>query len=630
MEIVFLLLILLGGLLFFVAVILPLVLWTHIKDLQRLVRSLQTRVDSLEATRGAEAVVETRQPTAAAPAVPEPSAAPERAPEVVEQPAIVHIPEVAATQAGGGHTESNLEALIAGRWLNRIGLVLVFFAVAYFIQWSIDNNWIGPTGQIASGVVIGAALLVASQFMLRRGYVYFSEGVTGLGAAVLYLALWAGCNYYHLFSQTAGLAGMVAVTGAVVAIAVGRNSQRIASLALAGGFLSPALASSGANAQVALFTYIAVLNGGLLALAWNKTWRWLELPAFVFTLIYFWAWYDQYYYVDEPIGRTLAFATLFFVEFSALSIIRARRIGVIFPEQVALVLLNGPLYLLTLLRLVYEISRWGATFATLALAAAHLAIFRAIPESSQAAKQARLTRLLFAGLALTFVTLAIPIRLEGRWITLAFGIEGAVLMWTGFRAGVWPLRAAAFLLFVFIAMRLAIEAPSGGRFLFNQRFATLLATAACYGAALWFASRHRDTIDRREAVLFSVLGVATNVIVLWALSAETYEYFSPRPGVAFIPVRMTAQLARQLTLSIVWTVYASILIVAGVRRHQAALRWQALALFGMTVVKVFLSDMSFLSGGYRVASSVVVGLVLLAVSFVYQRQLVVRKAESAR
>src|SRR4029079_14725477 len=163
---------------------------------------------------------------------------------------------------------------------------------------------------------------------------------------------------------------------------------------------------------------------GLLALAWRKTWRWLELPAFVFTLISFWAWYDQYYYVDEPLGRTIAFATLFFIEFSVLSIIRAQRTGAVLPEQVALVLLNGPFYLLALLRLVYEASRWGATFATLALAAAHLAIFRTIPESSDAAQRARVTRLLFAGLALTFVTLAIPIRLEGKWITLAFVIEG--------------------------------------------------------------------------------------------------------------------------------------------------------------------------------------------------------------
>src|SRR5262249_42043495 len=156
--------------------------------------------------------------------------------------------------------------------------------VAYFIEWSIDNNWIGPTGQVALGIVIGAALLVASQWLLRRGYAYFSEGVTGLGASVLYLALWAGGNYYHLFSLNVAFVGMVAVTTGVVAIALGRDSQRIASLALAGGFLTPVLASSGMNAQVALFTYLAVLDAGLLVVASKKSWRWLELPAFAFTL----------------------------------------------------------------------------------------------------------------------------------------------------------------------------------------------------------------------------------------------------------------------------------------------------------------------------------------------------------
>src|SRR5262245_545507 len=200
MDIVFPLLTLLGGLLFFIAFILPLVLWTHIKDLQRAVKGLHARVDVLD---GTHAVSDTRQPPATA--IAEPPAAIEPAPDIPERPAIVHAAAGPATSAGASRCGSNLEALIAGRWLNRIGLLLIFFAVAYFIQWSIDNNWIGPTGQIASGIAIGAALLVASEFLLKRGYVYFSEGVTGLGAAVLYLALWAGCNYYHLFSQTVGL-----------------------------------------------------------------------------------------------------------------------------------------------------------------------------------------------------------------------------------------------------------------------------------------------------------------------------------------------------------------------------------------------------------------------------------------
>ena len=82
----------------------------------------------------------------------------------------------------------------------------------------------------------------------------------------------------------------------------------------------------------------------------------------------------------------------------------------------------------------------------------------------------------------------------------------------------------------------------------------------------------------------------------------------------------------QLTLSLFWTAYSTALVVTGVRRAVAGLRWQGLSLFGIVVAKVFLIDLSYLSGGYRVLSSIVLGIVLLAVSFLYQRGLAAQAA----
>ncbi|MFU8817925.1 MAG: DUF2339 domain-containing protein, partial [Pseudomonadales bacterium] len=298
----------------------------------------------------------------------------------------------------------DLEALIAGRWLNRIGLLLVLIAIAYFLKLVIDNAWIGPTGQVALGVVAGAGLLAFSQWLLGRGYEYFSEGITALGAGVLYLSLWAGSTYYQVFSLEVAFVAMLGVTAATIAIAMGRDSQRIALLALIGGFVTPLLVSTGTDAQVALFGYIAVLNASLLAVAWKKSWRWLELPAFVFTMIYFWGWYGRFYHVAEPLVRTLAFAGLFFAQFSALSVVRARRWGALTGDQALLVLMNGLAFLVAVVTLLYDDHRWAATFATLALAAAHLVLLRLLPAAADADGQTdRMTRLLFAGLALTLI-----------------------------------------------------------------------------------------------------------------------------------------------------------------------------------------------------------------------------------
>jgi uncharacterized membrane protein len=136
--------------------------------------------------------------------------------------------------------------------------------------------------------------------------------------------------------------------------------------------------------------------------------------------------------------------------------------------------------------------------------------------------------------------------------------------------------------------------------------------------ALW--RRRPEALEAPERTPFAALGVTVNVLALWALTLEVHQYFRPLVAGAWDAAR-GARLARQLTVSLLWTAYASALVVAGVRTAAAGLRWQGLALFALVVGKVFLSDLSFLSGGYRVLSSVVLGAALIAVSVLYQRRL---------
>ncbi len=205
----------------------------------------------------------------------------------------------------------DLETLIGGRWLNRIGIVAIIGAVTFFLKYAFDNNWIGPSGRVAIGVLLGAAMLPWSQWLLKRGYSYFSEGIAGLGAAVMYLSIWAGCQYYKLFSLDVGFYAMIVVTAGMGAVALGRNSQRIALLSLFGGFLTPILVSEGKDAQVVLFTYLLILGASLLVIELRRDWRWLTPISFLLSQFYFWGWYSQFYRPDK-LERTVIFATLFF------------------------------------------------------------------------------------------------------------------------------------------------------------------------------------------------------------------------------------------------------------------------------------------------------------------------------
>jgi len=256
----------------------------------------------------------------------------------------------------------------------------------------------------------------------------------------------------------------------------------------------------------------------------------------------------------------------------------------------------------------------------LALAAAHLMAERALPPRKGITT--RTARILYAGLALTFVTVAIPIRLDGHWITIAFAAEGALLIWSGLRISSWPLRLAGFGMFVLVGIRLiyvTIEAEPV--FLLNARFLTLCFCAAASLAAFLFAQHSTTELEPGESRAYYVLSLAANLVFFLALSSEVWNLYGRMPSLG-----IDRGLAQQLALSVLWLCYAMALIVAGAMWKSAPLRWQGLGLLGVTVVKVFLFDLSFLTRFYRIVSFFILGLVLLVVSFFYQRAVAARKA----
>ena len=520
----------------------------------------------------------------------------------------------------------DLESQIAGRWMNRIGLVTIAIGVSYFLKYAIDNDWIGPAGQVAIGLLLGAGLIALGPVFLRKGLVYFADGITGLGAAVLYLSLWAAGTYYTLISHASAFVAMIVVTAAILTIAVGRNSQRVAVMAMIGGFMTPALVSTGRDAQVVLFSYLALHNSALLVLARARDWRFLELPALAFTELYFWAWYGRFY-TSLRLLSTLAFATLFFMQFAAVPVVRSRRTGSLHPEQALLLVLNAGLILLVFYQTLWPEHRWTLAFATLVLAVVHLALARAVPGGVS------LPKLILAGLALTYVTLAVPISLSARWITMAWAIEAAVIMWTGFRARLEYLRTAAYVLFGFVALRLLGNPLPADEFLFNVRFGTCLVVAGAVAAALWFAAFHTDELSDLEQTGVRTLGVGLNVLMLAALTSEINLFFRAAPGAADGLRHVQSaddRLAEGLAISLFWAIYASALVFAGVKWARQALRWQGLILLGITTLKVFFNDLAMLRGFYRIVSSVALGVVLLVISYVYQRRMMSSRAREPR
>jgi uncharacterized membrane protein len=516
-------------------------------------------------------------------------------------------------------TDGNFEELVAGRWLNYVGILALLFAVTFFLKYAFDNNWVGPRGRVGIGLLAGSILYPWSHHLLDRGYKYFSEGIAGLGAAVLYLSLWAGWHYYHIFSQDIAFMAMIVVTAVTLAVAVGRNSERIAFLALVGGVITPMLVSTGQNHEVSLFTYLVILGAGVLGIAWVRDWKSLPPVQFLATLIYFWGWYSDFYRPYE-LGTTVVFATVFFILFAALPVVRSRRDGELSGLEATIVLVNSLAYLVALRVMLWPENRWALTVAVLVLAAVHLAAERMLPEKR--GTEVRLARILYAGLALTFVTLAIPIRLDGNWITIAWAVQGAVLIWSGLRAQFAALRWAGVALFAIVAGRLALISIPADTFLLNARFATFAISVVCMALSCYFAATSDEELGEEESAAFMVTAFVANILAIAAFSLEVWDVFARMPSLG-----IDRGHAQELALSMLWLVWALGLLGAGFWKKSQAIRWQALVLLGVVIVKVFLFDLSFLEKFYRIVSFLLLGLALMLISFYYQRQLLGRKGE---
>src|ERR1700694_1556866 len=225
----------------------------------------------------------------------------------------------------------DLEGLIGGHWLNRIGIAAVLLGAAYFLKYAFENNWVGPQVRVIIGVACGIAILVWSERVLPP----FSHSLKVLAVGILYLSIWAASEMYSLIGGGAAFASMTIVTGSLVALALRHRSEFIAGLAITGGFLTPVLLSTGTNHEVQLFSYVALLDLAALVLVFLYPWIRVLLVAFIGTLFLYIGWATSYYSAPE-MNRTIGFLTLFLIIFGVAAGFSRPRLAEAGPHTVLL------------------------------------------------------------------------------------------------------------------------------------------------------------------------------------------------------------------------------------------------------------------------------------------------------
>jgi len=293
---------------------------SDLEAIRRLLAELTTRVYRIERTLGMQAYpLPDAQPVAEAPVPPRPVPA-EKPPAAVPQkpaPPVSQILSVAPSPSipEARQPEEDLESRIGSHWLNRIGIAALLIGISYFLKFAFDNNWIGPAGRVTIGLLAGIAIVVWSERFRARGYRAFSYSLKAVGIGALYLSLWAAFQIYSLIPSGVAFVMMLAVTASTAAMALTQNAQLLVVFALIGGFSTPLLLSTGQNREVALFSYVAILDIATLVLVTFKPWRRLLVMSFAGTLLLYVGWYAEFYSRSQ-LGITLAFATLFFAVFA--------------------------------------------------------------------------------------------------------------------------------------------------------------------------------------------------------------------------------------------------------------------------------------------------------------------------
>ena len=586
----------------------------------RIERELRIRTESA----AEPSTVEPTQPSPAKPVVDEVTSA-NSAPPVLPPP---RIPPIATTPFKT-EIDSDLESRIGSHWLNRIGIAAVLIGISYFLKYAFDNNWIGPAGRVTIGLLAGIAVVVWSERFRAKGYKAFSYSLKAVGIGTLYLSVWAAFQVYSLIPSGPAFVMMLAVTSATAAMAWAQDAQLLAAFALTGGFSTPLLLSTGQNREVALFSYVILLDLATLFLVMFKPWRRLLVMSFAGTLLLYIGWYSSFYSRNQ-LGLTLTFATLFFAIFAIAPLVTLQPEGeapLLASIPAVLAFANAGVYFLQAYVVIEEVDKTDMAWFALALAAVYIFLSRQVHTRRITPGASQILHFLHLAVALGFITVAIPIRLNAHWITIGWFVEAGILLWVADRIksellNVFALAALA----LGVVRLLLIDNFPTTQLIFNMRMATYTVAVIVLGAVAWYAARRTDEPGRTVA---AVAVVALNALALIALSHEVADYYG-RQITALMPARghwtpadrndwRGIEIERGFAYSALWMAYGAMLMVVGFLRRSAFVRWQALLLIAATIVKVFLYDVSQLDRGYRIVSFIVLGALLLAISFVYQR-----------
>jgi uncharacterized membrane protein len=371
------------------------------------------------------------RPTATAHPAPAPH------PTVMAHPAPASHPSPAPSLAGAGAGESDIPIVNAirrfvtgGNALVRAGVIVLFFGVAFLLRYAAEHTHV-PIELRLAGVALGAIGLLGLGWWLRKRRPGYALALQGGAVGILYLTIFAALHLYALLPPSAAFALLAALATLSAILAVLQNSQAFATLAVTGGFLAPLLASTGEGSHITLFSYYAVLNAAIVAIAWFKAWRPLNLAGFGFTFVIGTVW-GVLKYRPEDFATTEPFLVLFFLFYVAVAVLFSLRQTANLRGYVDGTLVFGlPIVAFGLQSAMLHDRLFSLAYSAISVSALYLLIAWFLHRGRNPTHRILIEA--FIALGVVFLTLAVPLALDSRWNAATWALEGSALVWIGCR-----------------------------------------------------------------------------------------------------------------------------------------------------------------------------------------------------
>ncbi len=310
----------------------------------------------------------------------------------------------------------------------KVGMLVLFAGVAALLKYAADEGWFTfPIEFRLIGIALAATAALVFAWRQREARRGFALSLQGGAIGILLLTVFAAFRLYHLLPAGPAFALMLVLVAGVCMLAVLQDALALAVLGILAGFAAPILISTGSGNHVALFSYYALLNTAIFAIAWQRAWRVLNLIGFFFTFAIGTLW-GVLRYRATLFDSTEPFLLLFFAIYLAVPILYALKRS---PEKRTgidgTLLFGNPLVAFALQGALLEWERTPLAISALVLGLVYLVL------AASLIRRVRVLGEAFAVLALGFSTLAVPLALSARTTGCIFALEGAALVWLGLR-----------------------------------------------------------------------------------------------------------------------------------------------------------------------------------------------------